>query len=351
MRIGLTYWNKIDHLGTTISSVLNKLGHDVIPFEASTCIPDQLDVILTYGPFGTLAPLGKQLTSYAEATRPAFVLWLTEQLTNPSIPEWIHVPISVARSRIEQISYHRENDDQWETNFLIKPLTSRANRFRYYGDIRWLHREGVLTVLAVGSDWIAKNLREHGFDPITAYIGSHPGWYANLKLERDIPVIWLGNLVTHRRKESLQQVRRDLQNRGVKLHVVDGVENPYIFGNERTKLLNRTKVIINLLRTEWDNHSLRFFLAIPNGCLVVSEPVFPHLPIVPGTHYVESPLDTMAEKIIYYLNNEQERKVIVDRAIQLITSELTMENSVRKILGNLHQNSRKNKWVKQIRSN
>jgi hypothetical protein len=66
--------------------------------------------------------------------------------------------------------------------------------------------------------------------PIVAYYGSPPDWGADLQLERDIPVFWLGTIGTKRRKHILERVRADLRDRGVEILIIDGIEDPYVFG-------------------------------------------------------------------------------------------------------------------------
>jgi hypothetical protein len=114
--------------------------------------------------------------------------------------------------------------------------------------------------------------------------------------------------------------------------VVDGVEHPYVFGEDRIILLNRTKIVLNLLRTPWDDNSMRYCLAAPNRALVVTEPTLPHTDFTPGVHLVEAPAEQITDTICYYLAHEEERCQIVDRAYQLVTTELTMAKSAAQIL-------------------
>jgi len=71
-------------------------------------------------------------------------------------------------------------------------------------------------------------------------------WGADLILERDIPVLWLGKISTDRRRKYLQQVRAELKKRGIEDVVIYGTENPYVFGEERRILLNLTQITVNI---------------------------------------------------------------------------------------------------------
>lgn len=333
LRVGVADWRRGEEFGSRISSALGDLGCEVIRFLCcNDRLPEGLDVVLSYGPWGSLVPLANQLLACPPSRRPLFALWMTEQLSNPAIPEWVHYLVSVMRSRAERLAFREQASGEWRLNPRLRWLTTKALRFRYYGDLHWLRRQDVLSVLAMGSKWIASFLHERGFDPIVAYIGSHPDSGADLGLERDVPVLWIGKLATRRRGRVLKRIRADLRERGVDLLMIDGVENPYVFGDERTTLLNRTKIVLSVLRAGWDNHSMRYFLAAPNRAMIVTEPTLPHTPFMPGVHLVEAPIEQMPDTICYYLSHEEERQRIAEQAYQLATTDLTMEKAVEQIL-------------------
>ncbi|MDX1384976.1 MAG: glycosyltransferase, partial [Thermoanaerobaculia bacterium] len=101
---------------------------------------------------------------------------------------------------------------------------------------------------------------------------------------------------------------------------------------ERIRLLNRAKVTLNVARTWHDENSLRFCLAMPNGSLCVSETLQPHVPeYEPGVHYVAAAPDRLAEVARHYLEHEEARRPIVDRARQLM-GELTMARSLARVM-------------------
>jgi hypothetical protein len=219
------------------------------------------------------------------------------------------------------MGYYQAAPGEWRPIPWLRWLTKRANRFRYYGDLYWLHREGILSILVVGSEWTAELLRARGLDPIVPPPTFFPEWGANLNLERDISALWLGTIATKRRRKLLKRLRKDLRERGVELLMIDGVENPCVFGQERTILLNRTRVVVNILRQDWDDNSMRFRFAAQNGALIVTEPTLPHTAFQPGVHIVEVPIEMMADEICYYLSHEEERRQITERAYRLISED------------------------------
>ena len=136
----------------------------------------------------------------------------------------------------------------------------------------------------------------------------------------------------------LDRVRRELEANGVRMHVADGKENPFIFGDERIYYLNRSKVTLNITRTWYDDNFSRMALAAPNRSLVVSETILPHCSsLLAGTHYVAAPVETLAETILYYLDHEEERLRIVDNAYHLVTTKLVFRESIKSIMDAVSQ--------------
>lgn len=331
-RVGLLYWQRKSEFLTCVADTVAALGYQVVGVAAEERLPGELDVLLICGPFGSLVPVVNQLLDRPINQRPRLALWMTEQFSNPRIPEWFHRWLAGALSSLERRLLYTRRGETWQLDSRFARIAHRALRLRNYGNLHWLKQEGMLDVLAVGSRWIANYLHRRGFPAMVAYIGHTPAWGSDLGLERNIPVLWLGKIATRRRRETLDQLALALQNEGIEFLRIDGENHPYIFGEDRTRLLNRTKIMVNVLRTPWDNHSLRFFLAAANRCLIVTEPTFPHIPFVPGKHVVEVELDRIAQTIKSYLSEDAARQAITQEAYQLVTGEITMERSVARIL-------------------
>jgi hypothetical protein len=334
-RIGVVFWGDEDGMASLLEETLVDLGYEAAHFRFDQRIPADLDLIFGYAPFGSLAPLSKQLHDLDHAHRPLLAFWLTEPLPNPNIPVWLTGAAAVFRSSLERRAYHKTDAGLWKLKNGWEWLTARGHRFRYIGDLKWLQDQGLLTVLAVSSPILVDYLSAQGLSPIQAYMGAHPSYGADLQLERDIPVLWLGKVASRRRNRLLNFMRLELQQRGIDLMVIDGVENPYVFGRDRIKLLNRTRIVLNLVRTPYDDNSLRFYLSAPNRALIVSEPILRHTPFEPGVHLVEAPIEQLPETIAYYLEHEDECRSIVANAYDLVTEELNLANGTRVILNEL----------------
>ncbi|MEM7130827.1 MAG: glycosyltransferase [Chloroflexota bacterium] len=340
LSIGVASW-ETSGVTAMIAETFAKLGCQVQNFHPDEALPSALDAVFIFGPDGSIVPLVDRLLAVPTGERPILAFQHAEQLPNPKLPEALVQPVSQLRSGIERALVRRQqmSDAPWVST--LKKMVSPGTRFRYCGDLRWLHKTGLSYVLAIASVWRADILRRQGFHVIaTPAFGfpNQPEWGADLALERDIPVLWIGKAGSKRRARLLAQVRNELQVRNVELMVIDGVENPYVFGEERTALLNRTKVVLNLLRAPWDENAGRYYLAALNRAMIVTEPTLPHHPpFVAGVHLVESPIEKIADSICYYLSHEEERMKIADQAFGLVTTDMAIDRTVESIIDTIVQ--------------
>jgi hypothetical protein len=332
LKVGILQWKAGGGISQGITQSLHSLGHEPVEIFQENPLPDGLELVIAYGPFGSLVPLCQQLLDIPPGRRPAFAFIMTEQLPRPDLPEWFRYPVGKARSWAERVAFRKTSDQQWRVSPYLKGLLGKAARYRYYGDLFWMRNQGLLTVLAVWSYWTADFLRARGFDPLVLTGGFQQDWGRKLELERDIPVLWIGKPGSNRRARLIRSLREQLRERGVEMMVVDGQEQPFVFGEKRTVLLNRTKVVVNLLREKWDDNSMRYALASYNGALVVSEPTLPHTLHQPGIHLVTAPLDQLAGTICHYLEHEEERQRIVENAYQLLNGNRDPTHGIAAII-------------------
>jgi hypothetical protein len=197
---------------------------------------------------------------------------------------------------------------------------------------------GWLDALAETSLLFTQYHQEHGLPAYYVPWGTSANHYKTLHLDRDIDVLWMGKRRTRKRSIHIDKVRRDLQLHGFNMYVVDGIENPFVFDEERTRLINRSRITLNVHSNRHDNSfHMRFHMVAGNGSMVVSENLLPHyVEYLPGVHYAAAELDNLSNSVRYYLENEEERAQIAHNAFQLVTGEMTMANSLRKIIELAH---------------
>jgi hypothetical protein len=249
--------------------------------------------------------------------RPLVALWQSEPLPVPrtsGFPRERLTPRQLARSLVR-----RDGANDVYTN-------ARA--------IVRLAREGLPDVLAVISGERAAYLAERGIVSHVVPLGYEPGLGRDLGDERDIDVLMLGELTPRRRRAV-----RDLRARGVEIAALGSWTDPALWGESRTRLLNRVRIDFNISRTPGSFPGLRFLIALANGALPVSEPLLDPRPFVAGEHFVQAPLAELPATIRRYLEREEERRAIVARGRALLLGELTLARSLARLLSLLAEAS------------
>jgi glycosyltransferase involved in cell wall biosynthesis len=335
MRVAVVQWGPHDGLTEALGRELVEQGHAVTPFLYDQPLPEAAEVVLTFAPYGPFLPIAQQVGRLPAARRPLLVHWSTEGFPDPRLPWAAIAGLGTARSWLgTQAASPSASRRRLAALRPVAWLNRRFFRFRYVGDTLHAWRRGWLSVYAEVSEMYAGIYRRHGLPAQFVPWGTSPLWHADLKLERDIDVLWMGKRRNGRRSGLLDRVRARLEPHGVKMYVADGVERPFIFGDERTRLLNRAKITLNV-KTKWYNSgfTFRFHMVAGNRSLVVSEQFMPHVSrYQPGVHFAVAPPERLAETILYYLEHEDERRALAENAYQLATTELTLGNSVRALM-------------------
>ncbi len=333
-RVALIKWAPADGISEAIGLELDGLGYEVIPFQHDQALPAAA-YVLTFAPHGRWWPVAQQVGALPAGERPVFIHWGTEGFPDPRTPWPVIAGLGRARSWLDAL---RDSPAAGQRRLAQSPpvraLTRGLYRFRYVGDNLRAMRRGWLTALADVSEWYARLYRDNGYPAHFVPWGTAPSWHADLGLERDIDVLWMGKRRNGRRSDLIDRVRRELDRHGVNMYIADGVERPFIFGKERTRLLNRTKLTLNV-RTRWFNSgfTFRFHTVAGNRCVVVSEPFMTHVSRYQADeHYAVAPPEQLAEKIMYLLTHEAERRALAERAYQLVTTEMNLRESVRQLM-------------------
>jgi hypothetical protein len=215
----------------------------------------------------------------------------------------------------------------------VAKIVLRDRRINDYASngrfLRALDRRGIVTLLAVATGAYQAYLAEHGVPSDFVPVGYHADDGRLLDLERDIDVLFLGDYAIRRRRRILSSLKQD----GVDVLTV-GSHSPTkgYWGEARTELLNRTKILLNLPRLQGHLPDIRLIVGMANGALVVSEPLVLPAPCVPGVHYVESPAEELTTTVRSYLEDDAERARIASAAHGLVTKGLTLEQSFERLL-------------------
>ena len=291
------------------------------------------DFVLGYGPHtreGSLLPTALRLASYNKDKRPFFYWWFTESLPKIKLPtQFVRFAARLHSAGNLYITQSPGARTKLWVRVLDRFFLSRHFLLRIIGELHEFRSRGLLGGLAATASSKAAHLRRYGFDPVVAPVGYHPTFHGrDLGLQRDIDVGFLGRMNSKRRLHLFERVKRDLENRGIKISLpTDEVD-----GEERTRFLNRTKIILNILQTPYISDVLRSVFCAANKALVVSEPPADQEPFVPGRHMIAAPIEKLAETIEFYLSHEEHRQEIVEQAYRLVSEELTIHQMTGRIL-------------------
>jgi hypothetical protein len=157
---------------------------------------------------------------------------------------------------------------------------------------------------------------ESSFVPF-GYIPVLGRWLGEEK--RDIDVLFLGR-INDRRRSLIRQVQRGLSKAGFELTVV----TRDCYGEQRTALLNRTKIILNLHKFPWEFPGIRLLMAMSCKALVLSEPAPDMQPYLDGRHMVVAPPNRLVETLVRYLANDAARLKVVEDAYKFATENMAL---------------------------
>lgn len=299
-------------------------GCQVSPVAIGTSDFSGYDYLLLYGPMVPIGRLIERLKTIPDA--PPVIFWYTEQMPDPRLPAWL--VLILARGRFRSW--------KWYDEFLLKNTSPRLGgrltipamgRLRGVGEIIELHKSGSLKIVCTFSQTNARFLARFQLPVAEIPIGFHPFFGERLGLERDVDVVFLGTTRDARRQRWIPRLEQELGKLNIRFVIKDGSSTRgYLFDHDRTLLLNRTRILLNVMRQPWDDALYRFLLAAANGVLLLSEPLRYESrgPLNPGVHFVESGLDEIVQKIVQTLDSPSTLETIVENATNLINSDLTM---------------------------
>jgi hypothetical protein len=294
-----------------VTALLEKAGHQVtqVGNEPLELRADKFVWVL--GNANRFPILWRQLEAVPPAERPFVLLWHTELLPPPKAAKlpWPRLAL-------------------WEIIRILRRDPRATDVYTNYFRLWQLARKKLPDLLLTPTLDRREFLLERGLSAHWVPLGYDLSRGRDMSLSRDIEVLFLGTLNIPRRKRMLEHLRR----RGVNLLVMGSPSDPACWGENRTRLLNRTKILLNLARSPGQLPDTRLILGMANKALVISEPVYAPAPYEPGKHYVSAALAEMPGVIAYYLTHEGERERIANEGHRFVTQEVTLAHSVSHIL-------------------
>lgn len=293
----------------------------LIPDDNAAGISPRDEWLLIFGNAAWYPKLHRRLLAIPEKRRPRVLLWHSE-------------PLPPARGTALPFPWLNFR----EVAKILLRDTRATDVYTNYYTLRRLHQAGTHDVLVLSSRGRQEFLAERGIPGHFAPLSCDPSMGRDLRLERDIEVLFLGILDVPRRNRLLQPIK----SQGIKLTEAGSWTDPAFWGENRTRLLNRTKILINLARTPAEFSGYRLSLGMANKALVVSEPIYRPEPFVPGKHFVMVPTDQMAATIRHYLDAEDDRTTITETAYRFVQEEATLQKSTELIVSLMEDYERNN---------
>ena len=310
---------------------VKQLGYKCTDFYYNETIPTGANIILVQGPYGPILPLVKQLQLYPKETRPVFIYWFQQNL-NLSVPK----PLRQFFGRLFSNLVYTFKQAGWLEIWLHKLFPNffgvRGRYLANIGDILWLHKQGMLDVLGLSSKIYVRIFLDLGIQSTFVQRGYDPRYGKILDEDRDIALVWMGAIRNKRRRRFVYWLKDQLEKRGLTMLIFDGVNTPFIFGEKRTQILNRTWFVANIYEHLTYDLSVRFIHAGANGAVVITEPSPNQYPFVPGIHMVECPVKEMPNRIMYYISHPEEWEKISSANFKLISEELTLERTISTLM-------------------
>lgn len=293
--------------------LLGDLGWAVESRGDEPWLPGGAEVVLIWGNAYWFPRLLASLVARPAGERPVVAVWHIEPLPQP---DGIGMPWNglTPRERVKALVRHPGATD---------PQTN-------WRRLRALQAEGLPDVLAVASRRGQRFIAEHGIEAVLAPYLWHVSQGRELEppRERDIDVLFLGTLDAARRRGVLRRLRRE----GVAVEHAGTFRGPGIWGTERSELLSRARIVLNISRRPGEGSQLRFVLGMSHGAAVVSEPITDPTPFVPGLHYVSAQTDRLAEALGGLLADEQRCRALASAGKRFVLDEMRFEHALDAVL-------------------
>lgn len=343
-----------DEAGSILACIVQESGRPArVLRDGDPAILDS-DALILFGKCSAFTQSARLLGAHP-ARRPVTVLWHIEPLLPGVLPDravmtarrlaqcdWNLLPApfaSMARyvpahnllrdAARSALSVRLKRLAAWDAEPAYADVHPRQwhHAVQHYLWLRQWHSHDWCDLVAAGTMPRCDLLRQMGICCEYAPLGHHPAWGEDLGVERDIDVLFLGRVKRTSRRRILLRLGRRLQDRGIRLVLIERD----CHGPDRTRLLSRTRIALDIVQHTWEMPILRLLISIACGAMVVSNWTSDPHPFR-AEHLVQADPDAFIDTILYYLNHESERRAIAESARCFITSELAWHPVVWHVL-------------------
>ena len=318
-------------------------------FEVLTCTdadPAMLnfDIVLIVGAIGSMRRTILMLERNPDPMR-IVVMWLFEPLPAPAISlDRIRLatrfsPVHTGKAWTKPVLHLLTRPLDYVLHLPYRDLVSTSN-FRFLVDnfamLERGRRKGWLSHVVTSTEEKCQYLESHGIDAKFLPVGQQSFFGEDLQRSRDIDVLFIGSLKSKRRRLQLDQLMSRLAAYGLTTYIPD---EP-VWGEARTKLVNRVKILLHIHNFEWDTPWMRWNLAAANGAAVASPPLSVPFPMRPNIDYLSASYEELPDAIHALVQDENRRQQMVVACQTTISEHMTSARSLAllaKQLNNLLQ--------------
>ncbi len=343
-----------DEMVSVLAAVVRESGGDVFLARDGDCAILDADVAILFGKCSEFDASARLLGAHS-ARRPATVLWHVELLPPDVIPS--HAENAARRllrcdvnrlprplpalvrcvpshsSLVNLVRQARLTQLLRRCDWNSRLPSGRVHAREWYHAVQhamWLkqwYSDAWCDFVAAGTAPRCRLLARMGIPWEYAPLGYHPLWGTDRREDRDIDVVFLGRLKRTGRERLLSRVARRLAGAGAKMVVVEHD----CHGEDRTRLLNRARISLDLVKNTWEMPVLRPLVSMACGALVVSNCALEPYPFR-EEHLVRVDSDSLVAAILKHLHDEPARRRITEAACRHLTAELAWAPIVSRVL-------------------
>jgi hypothetical protein len=189
---------------------------------------------------------------------------------------------------------------------------------------------GKVQQVVVTSENRRAGARLAGFDARTVPLGYHEAWCGPIVPpdagRRDIDVLFIGRDVTgHNRRARLLA---ELAGQSVRPLIVDRD----LYGEERSALVARARIVLDLFRVPGNATGFRFLIATAGGAALVAEECGDTWAGGMDACMAEVPQQKLARTVQALLADEERRRTLVTAGQALLHNELSMAHALQRVI-------------------
>ncbi len=347
--VSIVYANAPGIWATSLKTFIEDRGYSVHLTKDGNDIVTQSDCVILAGSVASLRRTREMIRKTRPEDRPVVIAWNFEPLPPIELENWaeklglrfchasyspVHVKPLLNLVNLPIFSLiSRFGLGKYSDKKAYPSANALSVRFaiEQYGFLKQGYEDGYLTHIATSTNQKKTFLSTRNIPSTFIPAGSLPAVYGERidSIEKDIDVMFIGGVRNNPgRKKRVELLQSRLEEKGLSTDIhFNG-----LMGDERTRVLNRARVLVHLHKNPWDTPWMRWYLAGNCEALIVSEELSMDGPLKKGEHYLSTDYDTLPDVIYDILQDEEKRHKMVIACKSLVNTEMGLQKSVESLL-------------------